>query len=78
MFNLEIVPYHTLCLYGEYAVLCGNKVLLNLNLNFESENVIYIFITFIKASIIFMPVLAYMAGSVVDVPGLCMTKCWPI
>ena len=35
MFNLEIVPYHTLCLYVEYAVLCGNKVLLNLNLKFE-------------------------------------------
>ena len=33
MFNLEIVPYHALCLYVEYAVLCGNKVLLNLNLN---------------------------------------------
>ena len=32
MFNLEIVLYHTLCLYVEYAVLCGNKVLLNLNL----------------------------------------------
>ena len=24
MFNLEIVLYHTLCLYVEYAVLCGN------------------------------------------------------
>ena len=33
MFDLEIVPYHILCLYVEYAVLCGNKVLLNLNLN---------------------------------------------
>ena len=35
MFNLEIVPYHILCLYVEYVVLCGNKVLLNLNLNLK-------------------------------------------
>ena len=34
MLNLEIVPYHTLCLNVEYAVLCGNKVLLNLNFEF--------------------------------------------
>ena len=34
MCNLEIAPYHTLCLYVEYAVLCGNKVFLNF-LNFE-------------------------------------------
>ena len=33
MLNLEIVLYHTLRLYVEYAVLCGNKVLLNLNFN---------------------------------------------
>ena len=37
MFNLEIVPYHTLCLYVEYAVLCGNKVLLNFEFEFETS-----------------------------------------
>ena len=31
--DFEIVLYHTLCLYVEYAVLCGNKVLLNFTLN---------------------------------------------
>ena len=36
MFNLEIVPYHTLCLCVEYAVLYSNKVLLNLNLNLNT------------------------------------------
>ena len=29
----KIVVYHILCLYVECNVLCGNKALLNLNLN---------------------------------------------
>ena len=52
IFNLETVPYHTLCLYVEYAVLCGNKVLLNLNLKFE---IVLVFIQ-VLCSTYFFPI----------------------